>query len=114
VVFRLAKESKDYWETGKISPANFALSTPDKESELKALSVWANRLTTPQQARELVEADQASYRLAAYLGVAEVRALRPSPDSPKVPYLDVVWERLVIDQANSCPINVRERKAMQV
>lgn len=97
-VFRLVRESKDYRETRKVSPESFTLSQADKVAELKVLSVWVDHLTTPQQAREFMESDKQSYRLVARFNVDQVRVLRPSPDSPRVPYLDVVWDRLMIDQ----------------
>src|SRR5687767_2182182 len=100
IVLRLAKKSSDYELTGKASPVAFELSTVDEQSELKALSVWAERLTNAEQALELMGVDISSYPLVIYLNVDQVRELRPSPDSPMVPYLDVVWDRLMIEQGS--------------
>lgn len=97
IVFRLAKHSKDSLETGKVSAAQFILSESDETSYLKSLSVWAKELTTPQQAQAFMTSNREAYVLAAYLDVDTVRAIRPSPDSPDVANLDVVWDRLMVD-----------------
>jgi len=97
-VFRLAKFPKDFEETGKASPAAFELSTDDERSELQSISVYATSLTTPVQARELMEEKKPSYRLALHLKTERIRATRPKPDAPNVPYLDVVWDEKTIEQ----------------
>ena len=45
-VFRFAKPSKDFVETGRISETDFVLSPQDREYEVKVLSAWADYLTT--------------------------------------------------------------------
>jgi hypothetical protein len=78
---------------GKISPRDFELSSEDEASELKSLSVWAERLTSPEQARAFFPQEkQSSYTHTTLLNVQAVRLTRPDPDSPDVPYLNVVWD----------------------
>lgn len=101
VVLRFAKESKDFRERGKVNPAAFELSNLDKQSDLKALSVWAESLTTVDQALNFMTDNKDSYRLVVRLNVDQIRALRPEPDCADVPYLDVVWDPLLIDQNGS-------------
>lgn len=92
-VFRLQKvSSKDASLTGKALPTHFELSTDDKKATPPSLSVWASDLTSPQQARVIRGVEAA--RLVLYLNVDQIRSLRPEPDSPDAPYLDVVWEPL--------------------
>ena len=94
-VIRLIKKTTN---DGKISPDEFELSTEDKKSELKSLSVWADKLTTPEQAREFMGKKKESYSLFCVLNVDEVRALRPDPDNVDVSSLDVVWDPLTLLQ----------------
>lgn len=95
IVFRLVAASKD----GPIaSPAHFELSSADKESTPPSLSVWAERLTTPEEAREFRGPKRDISRLVLYLDVDRIRTLRPEPDSPDAPYLDVVWEPLAVEE----------------
>lgn len=98
-VLRLAVISKDFLETGRASPKAFELSTEDKQGTPPRLSVWAERLTTPRQAWALV-GERPEYQLALRLNVDAIRALRPEPDSPDVPSLDVQWERLMMADGN--------------
>ena len=100
IVFRLAKASKD----GKTSEAAFTLSTTDVQSDLQSLSVWAVRLTTPEEAREFLEEKQDEYRLTLKLQVDRIRALRPEPDLAAVRSLDVVWDPLRVRQEHGTPI----------
>ena len=89
VVFRLLKASKD----GVAVEAHFALSEEDKQAKLPALSVWAVRLTTPEQARHFFAVEkQADYALCALLNVEDVRTLG-IPELPH-PVLEVVWDTL--------------------
>lgn len=102
VVFRLATVPKDGFITGQANPEHFVLSTEDKNSIPPSLSVWAERLTRPEQAREFIGLKRDIARLVLYLNVDEIRSLRPKPDSPDAPYLDVVWEPLTITQDGMC------------
>lgn len=97
VVFRLAKASKD----GKISEAAFILSSKDEKEEQPSLSVWAARLTSPAEAQEFIENRKEDYTLYGFLKVNEVRALRPDPDSPDVPALNVIWHQLFFENGNA-------------
>ncbi len=78
----------------KVSPVAFALSDMDCESSNPRLSVFAEDLTTPGQAWALLGRDP-RYGFAIHLAVDAVRSLRPVPDSPAVPSLDVQWEPLL-------------------
>ena len=75
----------------------FILSTQDEESELKSLSVWAHRLTSPEQAREFMGESKTEYQLCSCLNVGDVRALRPIPDLDAIPSLNVVWDALLVE-----------------
>lgn len=90
-VLRLVKKTTN---DGKVSPDEFELSTQDKQSPLQSLSVWAGRLTVPEQARAFMGDRQESYSLFCSLAVNAVRALRPEPDAGIVRPLDVVWDPL--------------------
>jgi hypothetical protein len=93
-VLRLAVASKDFLETGQVSPEVFALSTEDRGDDPPRLSVWAEQLTRPERAWRLM-GEKAHYRLALRLSVGAIRALRPNPDSPEAPSLDVQWHPLL-------------------
>jgi hypothetical protein len=90
-VLRLSVASKDFLETGQISPEAFALSTEDRRDDPPRLSVWAERLTRPEQAWHLM-GEKPSYRLIVRLNVDAIRTLRPNPDTSDVPNLDVQWQ----------------------
>jgi hypothetical protein len=98
-VLRLAVLTQDIRETGRPSPKAFELSSEDRQGTPPRLSVWAERLTTPHQAWLLMGA-RPQCRLVLRLGVDTIRSLRPEPDSPDVPALDVPWERLMIRDEN--------------
>ena len=90
-VLRLLRTSKD----GRASELAFTLSPADEASALVSLSVFAHRLTTPHVTLSLMEPEKrGAYGRCALLSVEAIRALRPSPDSPNVPTLDVVWDSL--------------------
>lgn len=90
-VFRLVKLSND----GKVPPTEFELSPSDRASELGALSVFSQRLTTPSQAVNFMpEPKQSEYRHYAVLLVDDVRTIRPDPDTDEVGDLDVQWDPL--------------------
>jgi hypothetical protein len=99
MVLRLAVASKDFRETGHVSPEVFALSTEDRREDPPRLSVWAERLTRPEQAWRLM-GEKSSYRLIVRLSVDAVRTLRPSPEIPAVPDLDVQWHPLRNDDGS--------------
>lgn len=92
-VLRLAVRPMDFEETGRASAVMFELSSADRESPHPRLSVWAERLTTPEQAWRLMDA-KPTCQLVLRLNTDDIRRLRPEPDSPEVPHLDVVWEPL--------------------
>lgn len=76
----------------------FAPSSQDEASPLQSVSVFVERLTMPEQAAMFVAP---RYTLALRLSVDAIRALRPEPDVPEVPSLDVVWE--VLTNADGSP-----------
>jgi hypothetical protein len=103
-VFRLGKPTKDGFVA---SPVHFELSTKDEQSELQALSVWVEGLTTVQQSLEFIESNREALRLVLYLSVDTVRGIRPDPDSLDVPPLDVVWDPLTLQNGNGTEPDTR-------
>jgi hypothetical protein len=95
-VIRLAQRSKDFDEHGKVSPAAFQLSSTEERQHPPRLSVFIEDLTTPMQAAELLGRPQ--YKLAVFLLVDTVRAVRPTPDPPGTPGLDVQWHPIDDDR----------------
>ena len=83
---------------GKISPDEFDLSSRDKASELQSISVWAVRLTSPEQAWEFMGEKKEAYSLFCSLNVDHIRTLCPEPDNKEVNFLNVVWDPLVVTQ----------------
>ncbi len=76
--------------------AAFSPSSQDEASPLQSVSVFVEILTTPEQAATFVAP---RYTLALRLSVDAIRALRPEPDIPDVPRLNVVWDVLNTDSA---------------
>jgi hypothetical protein len=98
-VLRLTVASKDFLETGQVSPEVFSFSTEDRQDDPPHLSVWAEQLTSPEQAWTLM-GQKPHYRLALRLNVDAIRALRPNPDSPELPNLDVQWHPLLAEDGS--------------
>jgi hypothetical protein len=93
IVLRLAKPSSASSDAPRAHESNFSLSSDDEVSELQSLSVWVIDLTPVKRAREFMGELRAQYRMALYLNVNDIRAIRwPSGEvgSP----LDVVWDPL--------------------
>jgi hypothetical protein len=101
-VLRLAIVSKDFLESGQVSPEVFAFSTEDRRDDPPRLSVWAERLTRPEQAWHLM-GEKPHYRLALRLNVSAIQVLRPNPDAPDVPNLDVHWHPLLVEDGSPDP-----------
>jgi hypothetical protein len=96
-VMRLAVASKDA-KTGKANPAAFELSSEDQKEESPRLSVWAESLTTEEEAWHLMGA-KPQYCLSLRLQPEAVRKIIPTPIEPEIKPLDVVWYPLfVLDQ----------------
>lgn len=93
IVVRLGIPPMDFAENRKASPNWFELSTEDKQQDPPKLSVFSERLTTSQQAWE-IQGSREEYTAIARLSVDAIRALRPEPNSARVPPLDVVWDSL--------------------
>jgi hypothetical protein len=92
-IIRLAAlQPKDYHETGRISPLVFKLSSTELSGKPARLSVFVDGLTTPAQAAAIL--GRPNYSLVIHFGVDQVRGLRPSPDTPLVPGLDVLWDHI--------------------
>ena len=91
IIIRLIKASKD----GKALETHFALSGPDKQAPLKSISVWAEKLTTPEQACEFMGEKRFSYEVYCRLHVDNIRNLT-LPELPE-PGLDTVWDTLFQD-----------------
>ena len=76
-----------------VLPNEFELSSDDK-AEMKSLSVWAQRLTSPEQARDfIVDKKEACEHYCTFL-IERVRSLRPHPDDERIGPLNVVWDPL--------------------
>ncbi len=91
IIIRLIKASKD----GKVLETHFALTSEDKESPLKSISVWAEKLTTPVQACEFMGEKNLSYEVYCRLNVDNIRSLTLS-ELPQ-PVLETVWDTLFQD-----------------
>ena len=61
------------------------------------LSVWAETLTTDEQAWRLT-GTRANNDAILRLNVALIRSLIPTPRDPPPPHLDVAWEPLMVDE----------------
>jgi len=92
-VVRLAKPTSD----GALAlPIHFELSSKDKASELKSISVWEESLTPAAIARTLMNDMDNGYTLGLSMSVDAIRALSVViEESParQVISLDVVWDR---------------------
>src|SRR2546429_814409 len=75
-VLRLGRLPKDLLEERRASPNWFELSEEDKAQEPPKLSVFCDRLTTPEQAWNLL-ANKESYVAYGRLNVADVRHVKP-------------------------------------
>jgi hypothetical protein len=97
-VLRLADPPEDlpmdFWEAGEIDESAFFVLGPDRKSDLQALSVWAVRLTSIEQVRQIRGLRDEDIQIVFYLNVGDIRALKPAPDSPEREYLNVVWDLL--------------------
>lgn len=95
-MIRLARLSKDFKETGKISAIQlheeFNLSSQDKLSIPPHLSVWVDFLTTPNQAYKFLPNDSPR-KLVLKLNVEEICKIvgRSSTSKPYPNLLKVVW-----------------------
>jgi hypothetical protein len=98
-VIRLARLPKDFEEKGQIlaiqvnaSAEDFALSSTDRKSLPPHLSVWAEYLTTPEQAYSFLPSNSSS-RLAFRLNVGDICSIVGSLDQErKFPnLLNVIW-----------------------
>jgi hypothetical protein len=107
-IIRLAVPPKDYSGTQRVSaiqlnPA-FQLSSADKQSVPPHLSVWAEKLTTPQQAYAFLCANRPDslQKLVIRLSVEEITALRSRISSEQVinGLLDVIWIHLFVESEN--------------
>jgi hypothetical protein len=92
-VIRVAKTSKYGFSAHQSA---FELSSKDKESAVPRLSVWAEKLTTDEQAWRLTGSRAANDAILR-LDVDSVRLLLPTPRDPPPPHLEVEWESLMID-----------------
>ena len=91
-VVRLAKLTSD----GAVAMSlHFNLSTADKASRLKSLSVWEESLTTAISARELMYDPYKEYALGLSLSVSAIRHLSIVIQEEPIRQfisLDVVWD----------------------
>lgn len=91
---RLAVASKDA-ELGRANPVAFELSSRDEAEARPRLSVWAECITSHEQAWHLMGANQ-KYCFALRLKPSDIRSIRPEPKEPLSEPLDVVWYPLFI------------------
>ena len=96
-VIRVAKTTKYGFSAHQSA---FEVSSKDKEAVVPRLSVWAEKLTTDDQAWRLTgsRADNDAIRR---LNVDAIRSLIPTPRDPPPPHLDVEWEPLMVDMPGS-------------
>ncbi len=101
-VRRVCKEKNKSKFGEIIHEGSFVPTTKEKEEDpLHRISVWAERLTTAEQAYGFTEAN-AAVDVIVRLNVDEVRRLRPEPDSEGFPHLQVEWHhRFVVDEDGS-------------
>jgi len=91
-VLRLFKPSKD----GQVLEVHFAITGQDDVAPLYSLSVWAESLTSPLQARDFMGVNKFAYQLYSRLSVTRIRTLT-TPDLVE-PVLNVVWDTLYEDE----------------
>jgi hypothetical protein len=92
-VLRLSARPKDFHVNGKAPPIAFKLSTTETQEKMPKLSVFAESLTTPEQAWTIAGAKK-NHELVLRLSVDAIRALRPGADAPSAETLDVVWHHI--------------------
>jgi hypothetical protein len=92
IVFRIS-ESRNVnfvaMEERRALPGMFELSTPEKKSKHKRLSIWAEELTVADQAWDFMGKNP-KHTVAACSDVGRIRAIEPPEGFER---LDVVWER---------------------
>ncbi len=99
-VIRVAKTSKNGYAAHQ---SNFELSTKDKEAPIPRLSIWAERLTTDEQAWRLTGRKPANDAVLR-LNVDLVRSLVPEPSEPPTPHLEVEWEPRFVENEHGIRI----------
>ena len=87
---RKAFKTKLLTREGKISELQFKPSSEDEQDPRHRLTVWAERLTADEHIYALSNNTPSESILARFL-VDDVRNLRPDPDTPDVPSLEVEW-----------------------
>ncbi len=95
LIFRIgsdAQVSDAAIERGEVPPGLFELSSDDKKSEGKRLSVWAEELTVADQAWDFMGAKPKN-TLVACLNTDDARGIAPPA---KLSGLDVQWEKAVL------------------
>jgi hypothetical protein len=98
-VIRLARPPKDFQEKGQISAIqleeDLLLSEQDKKSKPPHLSVWVDKLTSPQQAYSFLAPDSPR-RLVLRLSVEEIRKIIGRSDDGQIhaELLNVIWVHL--------------------
>jgi hypothetical protein len=77
-------------------PIHFTLSSEDRESMLKSISVWEETLTPPATARTLMNAPEGAYMLGLAMSVGEIKdqiiVIQEEPTRQAIS-LDVLWDR---------------------
>ena len=123
-VIRLCERSKDYARTRRVTPLAFKLTSEDEKHDPPMLSVFAETLTSPRQAWDLM-GRRPAYKLVARLHVDDVRLLRPDGGGHIEVALDVVWDPLEGDRPGadghagitglkqSNPFNRPQRKSLR-
>mgnify|MGYP001610239370 FL=1 len=92
-VLRLSARPKDFDVNGKAPPIAFKLSTTETQEKMPRLSVFAESLTTPEQAWIIAGAKK-NHELVLRLSVDAIRALWPGADVASAETLDVVWDHI--------------------
>jgi hypothetical protein len=99
-VIRVAKTSKYGYAAHQ---SNFELSTKDREAPIPRLSIWAERLTTDEQAWRLTGRKPANDAVLR-LNVDLIRSLVPEPSEPPTPHLEVEWEPRFVENEHGIRI----------
>lgn len=86
-------------EEGKPHPGMFALSTPEKASEARRLSIWVEALTVADQAWEFMGRNP-KHTFVACSSTDRIRSVEPPEGFER---LDVVWEKAM--DSNGAPNN---------
>jgi hypothetical protein len=93
---------KQVSKNGAITEGEFILSSDDRDDPKHRLSVYAERLTTAEQAFGFTNADPKNAVLGP-LKVQDVRRLKAEPTTLETPSLEVEWQPKTVKDENGVP-----------